>query len=97
MGSNRPEHLIADPRFRDPLHGDFTLAPVFLALAFGFEPIDLSDVGPRPAGKQEGRGHGLGPRHCFEAVLGKDDGTVVSDVVLGKVHDWRSWRHGPSA
>jgi len=45
--------LIADPRCRDPLHGDFTLAPDSPALPLGFEPIDLSDVGPRPAGKRD--------------------------------------------
>ena len=45
--------VIADPRCSDPLHGDFTLAPDSPALALGFEPIDLSDVGPRPAEKRD--------------------------------------------
>jgi hypothetical protein len=39
--------VCADPRFRNPLAGDFTLAPDSPALALGFQPIDMSDVGPR--------------------------------------------------
>jgi hypothetical protein len=39
--------LIADPQCRDPLKGDFTLAPTSPALKLGFQPIDLSTVGPR--------------------------------------------------
>ncbi len=45
--------MITDPRCRDPLRGDFTLAPDSHALALSFEPIDLSDVGPRTAEKRE--------------------------------------------
>jgi hypothetical protein len=40
--------VCADPRFRDPRAGDFALAPDSPALALGFRPIDVSDVGPRP-------------------------------------------------
>jgi hypothetical protein len=39
--------VIADPLFVDPEHGDFTLRPDSPALALGFQPIDLSQVGPR--------------------------------------------------
>lgn len=39
--------LYADPRFKDPEGGDFTLAPDSPAFALGFRPIDLSTVGPR--------------------------------------------------
>ena len=39
--------IVADPLCRDPRNGDFTLAPDSPALALGFEPIDLSGVGPR--------------------------------------------------
>jgi hypothetical protein len=39
--------LVADPCFKDAAGGDFTLAPDSPALALGFQPIDLSDVGPR--------------------------------------------------
>ena len=39
--------LVADPKFRDPQNGDFTLAEDSPAFALGFKPIDLSDVGPR--------------------------------------------------
>ena len=39
--------LIADPLFADPGNGDFTLKPESPALKLGFEPIDLSTVGPR--------------------------------------------------
>ena len=43
-------------------------------------------------GRMQGdRRRGFGRRGCFEVVLGKDDGTVESDVVLGKVHDGVSW------
>ncbi|MCX7013474.1 MAG: right-handed parallel beta-helix repeat-containing protein, partial [Candidatus Sumerlaeota bacterium] len=38
---------IADPMFVDPDHGDFTLKPGSPALQLGFQPIDLSHVGPR--------------------------------------------------
>ena len=37
----------ADPRFRDPRKDDFQLAPDSPALKLGFQPIDLSNAGPR--------------------------------------------------
>ncbi len=40
--------LIADPLFMNPEHGDFTLRPASPAAQIGFEPWDLSVVGPRP-------------------------------------------------
>jgi hypothetical protein len=40
--------LIADPLFVDPEQGDFQLRPGSPAAQIGFEPWDLSDVGPRP-------------------------------------------------
>ena len=39
--------IIADPKFKNPKKGDFTLAPDSPALALGFKPIDMSKVGPR--------------------------------------------------
>lgn len=39
--------LIADPRFRAPEKGDFTLMPGSPASKIGFKAIDLSKVGPR--------------------------------------------------
>ena len=39
--------LYADPLFVAPEQGDFTLKPGSPALALGFQPIDLSQVGPR--------------------------------------------------
>lgn len=40
--------VVADPKFADPEHGDFTLAPDSPAYTeIGFEPFDLSNVGPR--------------------------------------------------
>lgn len=39
--------VIADPLFVDPDGGDFTLRGDSPALALGFRPIDLSNVGPR--------------------------------------------------
>ena len=38
--------VVADPRFVDPEHGDFSLRPDSPALTIGFKPIDLSQVGP---------------------------------------------------
>lgn len=38
---------VADPLFRNVKKRDFTLKPNSPALALGFQPIDLSDVGPR--------------------------------------------------
>jgi hypothetical protein len=37
--------LVADPKFRDPENGDFTLADDSPALALGFKPIDASHIG----------------------------------------------------
>jgi hypothetical protein len=39
---------VADPMFVDPDNGDFTLRPESPALALGFQPIDVSQAGPRP-------------------------------------------------
>ena len=39
--------LYADPRFKNPAKGDFTLLQESPAFELGFEPIDTSDVGPR--------------------------------------------------
>ena len=40
--------VVGDPGFGDPAAADFALAEDSPALALGFRPIDLSDVGPRP-------------------------------------------------
>jgi hypothetical protein len=42
------DSLIADPLFVDPEHGDFTLRPGSPAEQIGYEPWDMSAVGPRP-------------------------------------------------
>ncbi|HLY09172.1 MAG TPA: right-handed parallel beta-helix repeat-containing protein [Planctomycetota bacterium] len=42
------ESVIADPLFVAPEKGDFTLRPNSPALKMGFQPIDVSTVGPRP-------------------------------------------------
>lgn len=48
-GSKDGHSLIADPQFVDPLALDFShLEPTSPALALGFQPIDTSQVGPRP-------------------------------------------------
>lgn len=41
------DSIIADPRFADPRKGDFTLHPESPAFEIGFEPIDVSRIGPR--------------------------------------------------
>lgn len=41
---------VADPRCHDPERGDFTLAEDSPALALGFQPVDMADVGPRARG-----------------------------------------------
>ena len=46
---------VGDPKFRDPEHGDFRLAPDSPALALGFVPFDLEDVGPRADGEGKSR------------------------------------------
>lgn len=38
---------MADPRFKDPEHGDFTLGPDSPARALGFEPLDPAAAGRR--------------------------------------------------
>ena len=37
----------ADPLFVDPKNGNFSLKPESPALKLGFQPIDISRVGPR--------------------------------------------------
>jgi parallel beta-helix repeat protein len=39
--------IIADPKFTDPAGGDYSLAADSPALGIGFQPIDVSTVGPR--------------------------------------------------
>ncbi len=42
------EHsLVADPLFVDPKNGNFSLKPESPALKLGFQPIDISRVGPQ--------------------------------------------------
>jgi hypothetical protein len=48
-----PQSIVADPKCRDFAARDFTLEPASPAFALGFEPIDMSDVGPRPPEKRE--------------------------------------------
>ncbi len=38
--------LVADPLFAGPAHGDFTLKPGSPAAKIGFQPIDISQIGP---------------------------------------------------
>ena len=46
--------VVADPKCADAKNGDFTLAPDSPAITeLGFEPIDLSSVGPRPPDKRQ--------------------------------------------
>ncbi len=45
--------VIADPLFTDYAARDFTLLPDSPALALGFKPIDMSDVGPRAIPKRK--------------------------------------------
>ncbi len=52
MGFDR-HSMVADPCFADLEARDFTLAEDSPAWALGFEPIDLSDVGPRPKDRRE--------------------------------------------
>jgi parallel beta-helix repeat protein len=44
--------LIADPLFVDPADGNFSLRPDSPAFRIGFEPIDMSTVGPRGGAKE---------------------------------------------
>jgi hypothetical protein len=41
------DSIAADPKFRDPENGDFTLADDSPALALGFKPIDATHIGRR--------------------------------------------------
>ncbi len=44
--------VVADPKFKNPGKGDFTLAKDSPARKIGFRPFDLSGVGPRPKSKR---------------------------------------------
>ncbi|OGV48825.1 MAG: hypothetical protein A2X49_07460 [Lentisphaerae bacterium GWF2_52_8] len=44
--------IVADPKFKDPKNGDFTLGDDSPASKIGFSPIDISDIGPRPEEKR---------------------------------------------
>lgn len=48
-GGQDASSVVADPLFADPSASNFTLLPGSPALALGFEPIDVSTAGPRPA------------------------------------------------
>jgi hypothetical protein len=48
-----PHSLVADPKLADPMNGDFTPAEDSPARELGFQPIDLSRVGPRPTPPNE--------------------------------------------
>jgi hypothetical protein len=52
LGNDR-HSLVADPCFRDLGAYDFGLLPDSPAFGLGFEPIDMSDVGPRPKGTRD--------------------------------------------
>jgi hypothetical protein len=52
LGYDR-QSVAADPKCADPAARDFTLAADSPALALGVEPINMSDVGPRPREKRE--------------------------------------------
>jgi hypothetical protein len=54
QATGRDSHsLIADPLFRNLAQDDFALQPDSPALALGFQPLDLRNVGPRPAGQRD--------------------------------------------
>ena len=47
-GGNDTHSIVADPLCASLERNDFSLLPGSPALALGFRPIDLGDVGPRP-------------------------------------------------
>ena len=46
------DSIIADPKFRDPMKGDFSFADESVVRKVGFVPFDVSAAGVRPAGKR---------------------------------------------
>jgi hypothetical protein len=46
--------LVMDPRCQDMRRFDFTLSEDSPAIELGFQPIDLSNVGPRPKDRERG-------------------------------------------
>ena len=47
LGGQDKHSALADPRFKDAAHHDFTLLPSSPALKLGFRQVDMSTVGPR--------------------------------------------------
>jgi parallel beta-helix repeat protein len=45
--------IVADPQLKDPQHPEAGLKPGSPAFTLGFKPIDVSTVGPRPAGRRD--------------------------------------------
>lgn len=58
--------ITADPKFRDPANGDFTLAADSPALALGFQPIDDRAIGRRTPPRRAGDSPAV--PHAYPAV-----------------------------
>lgn len=85
------ESVFADPRFVDPEHGDFNLQEDSPAFKLGFQPIDMSAIGPRLWPDEVKEIRYLSRADSTEQpALFYDSGSQQKKPLLVALHTWSS-------
>lgn len=86
------EHsLIADPKFVDPEHDDFDLQDDSPAFKLGFDPIDVTNVGPRTWPEQVRKiEYPSNADKSMQPALYYDSGSAKKKPLLVGLHTWSS-------
>ena len=81
--------MFADPKFVDPEHGDFNLLPDSPAFGVGFEPIDMTAIGPRlwPDDVQD-ISYLSAADSTMQPALFYDSGSAKKKPLLVGLHTW---------